>query len=73
MNFIILVSVISIGNSCVYGGSLTLTALAEQGYAPKIFTYIDKAGRPLPSTIVILFFCFLGYITLNSSGPVVFD
>jgi len=38
MNFIILVSVISIGNSGVYGGSRTLTALVEQGYAPKVFT-----------------------------------
>jgi amino acid permease len=73
MNFIILVSVISIGNSGVYGGSRTLTALAEQGYAPKIFTYIDKSGRPLFSTILILVFGCLGYVTLASSGAVVFD
>lgn len=51
MNFIILISVVSIGNSGVYGGSRTLTALAEQGYAPKFFAYIDKSGRPLWSTI----------------------
>jgi len=73
MNFIILISVISIGNSGVYGGSRTLTALAEQGYAPKIFTYIDKSGRPLFSTLAILIFGCLGYINLSASGPVVFD
>jgi amino acid transporter len=73
MNFIILVSVISIGNSCVYGGSRTLTALADQGYAPRIFSYVDKAGRPLPSTILILAFGCLGYITLAADGGVVFD
>ncbi|KAH8593038.1 amino acid permease [Bisporella sp. PMI_857] len=73
MNFIILVSVISIGNSGVYGGSRTLTALADQGYAPKIFSYVDKAGRPTFSTIAILLFGLLGYINLNSDGPVVFD
>lgn len=73
MNFIILVSVISIGNSGVYGGSRTLTALAEQGYAPKFFTYIDRAGRPLWSTIAILAFGALGYVSLSASGTVVFD
>jgi amino acid permease len=73
MNFIILVSVISIGNSGVYGGSRTLTALAEQGYAPKVFTYIDRSGRPLFSTIAILAFGALGYINLASNGAVVFD
>lgn len=73
MNFIILVSVISIGNSGVYGGSRTLTALADQGYAPKIFSYVDKAGRPTFSTALILAFGLLGYINLNASGPLVFD
>jgi amino acid transporter len=73
MNFIILISVVSIGNSGVYGGSRTLTALAEQGYAPKFFAYIDRSGRPLFSTIAILLFGCLGYITLSASGPVVFD
>jgi len=73
MNFIILISVISIGNSGVYGGSRTLTALAEQGYAPKCFAYIDKSGRPLWSTIAILVFGCLGYINLSADGPVVFD
>ncbi|KAH8656508.1 amino-acid permease inda1 [Tricladium varicosporioides] len=73
MNFIILISVISIGNSGVYGGSRTLTALAEQGYAPKFFAYIDRAGRPLWSTIAILACGLLAYVNLASAGPVVFD
>lgn len=73
MNVVILVSVISIGVSGVYGGSRTLTALAQQGYAPKIFTYIDRSGRPLPSVFAILIFGPLAYVNLNASGPVVFD
>ena len=73
MNFIILISVISIGNSGVYGGSRTLPALAEQGYAPKIFAYIDRSGRPLFSTIAIFVFGCLGYVNLSATGPVVFD
>ncbi|KAK5938289.1 Amino-acid permease inda1 [Knufia obscura] len=73
MNVVILVSVISIGVSCVYGGSRTLTALGQQGYAPRIFAYIDRSGRPLPSVILNLAFGGIAYITLASSGSTVFD
>lgn len=73
MNVVILVSVVSIGVSCVFGGSRTLTALAQQGYAPKIFAYIDRSGRPLPSVAINLAFGALAYVTLASSGGVVFD
>jgi amino acid transporter len=34
MNAVITISVMSIAMSCVYAGSRTLMALAEQGYAP---------------------------------------
>ncbi|KAL1639224.1 Amino-acid permease inda1 [Diplodia intermedia] len=73
INVVILVSVISIGLSGVYGGSRTLTALAEQGYAPKAFAYIDKAGRPLWSTIAIIACGLLAYINLDEDGQIVFD
>lgn len=73
MNFIILVSVVSIANSGVYGGSRTLAALAEKGYAPKCFVYVDKSGRPLWATIAILAWGPLAYINLSASGPLIFD
>lgn len=72
MNVVILVSVVSIGVSGVYGGSRTLTALADQGYAPKFFTYVDRSGRPLWSVIFILMWGPLAYINLTSTGEVVF-
>lgn len=72
MNLTILVSVLSIGVSGVYGGSRTLTALAQQGYAPKIFTYIDKSGRPLFSVISLILFGFIAYVSLSTSGATVF-
>ncbi|GAB1313438.1 Amino-acid permease inda1 [Madurella fahalii] len=73
MNVVILVSVLSIGVSAVYGGSRTLTALSQQGYAPKIFSYIDRSGRPLFSVIAIGIFGPLAYINLSADGPTVFD
>ncbi|KAI0798374.1 amino acid permease/ SLC12A domain-containing protein [Xylaria sp. FL0064] len=72
MNVVILVSVISISVSGVYGGSRTLTALAQEGYAPKLFTYVDRSGRPLFSVIFLLAFGGLAYVELASSGDVVF-
>jgi amino acid transporter len=74
INTIIVVSVISIGLSGVYGGSRTLTAMAEQGYAPKIFDYVDRAGRPLYSTILVLVVGLLAFAgTEPKSGQELFD
>ncbi|KAF1950377.1 amino-acid permease inda1 [Byssothecium circinans] len=73
MNVVILVSVVSIGVSGVYGGSRTLTALGEQGYAPKVFTYIDRSGRPLVSVGAILIFGALAYMNLSAGGETVFN
>jgi len=73
MNVVILVSVVSIGVSGVYGGSRTLTALADQGYAPKIFTYMDRSGRPLWSVLFILMWGPLAYMNLASTGETVFN
>lgn len=49
MNAVILIAVLSVGNSSVYGSSRTLAALADQRQAPKILGYIDRKGRPLVS------------------------
>jgi len=61
VNATITVSVLSIGMSCVYAGSRTLLALAEQGYAPKFFRRVDKAGRPTWAVLAIMAFFPLAY------------
>lgn len=47
MNAVVLISVLSVGNSAVYGCSRTIAALAAQGHAPKFLSYVDRQGRPL--------------------------
>jgi amino acid transporter len=62
MNVVILIAVLSVGNSSVYGSSRTMAALADRGQAPKILGYIDNTGRPLVSIIVasaIGLLCFI--------------
>jgi len=49
MNVVIMIAVLSVGNSSIYGSSRTLAALAEQGQAPQILGYIDRKGRPIVS------------------------
>ncbi|CEQ40628.1 SPOSA6832_02272 [Sporobolomyces salmonicolor] len=66
-------SVLSIGLSCVYAGSRVLTALAETGYAPRAFTYVDKSGRPLFSVIAVLLFGPIAYVNVVSAGDTVFN
>lgn len=74
INAVIVISVISIGLSGVYGGSRTLTAMAEQGYAPKMFSYVDRAGRPLYSTLLILAVGFLAFAGVKpEEGQKLFD
>lgn len=74
INMVIMLSVISIGISGIYGGSRTLTALAEQNYAPKVFAYVDRAGRPLFSTALILFFGLIAYVGVDQkNGKELFD
>lgn len=72
-NAVIMFSVVSIGLSGVYGGSRTLCALAEQGYAPSFFTYVDRAGRPLWATIFVLAWSPLAFMTLDTGGSIAFD
>ncbi|KAJ5082127.1 General amino-acid permease GAP2 [Penicillium argentinense] len=62
MNVVIMIAVLSVGNSSVYGSSRTLAALAEQGQAPRFLAYIDRKGRPIWSIAVasaLGLLCFL--------------
>ncbi|PPQ70266.1 hypothetical protein CVT26_014555 [Gymnopilus dilepis] len=72
VNVTICVSVMSIGMSSVYATSRTMVALAETGYAPKFFTYVDKAGRPLWALVFILLWGPIAYVNVAAAGDVVF-
>lgn len=60
-NAVILIAVLSVGNSSVYGASRTLAALADQGQAPRFLGYIDREGRPLPAIIITTACGFLAF------------
>jgi amino acid transporter len=62
MNAVILIAVLSVGNSAVYGSSRTLAALADQKLAPEFLSYIDRKGRPLVAILVAGTVGLLSYI-----------
>ncbi|MCJ1247460.1 glyceraldehyde-3-phosphate dehydrogenase 1 [Trapelia coarctata] len=66
MNVVIMIAVLSVGNSSIYGSSRTLAALAEQKQAPKMFAYIDKRGRPL---VAIVFASVFGLLAFLAASP----
>ncbi|KAF5019006.1 hypothetical protein F66182_8996 [Fusarium sp. NRRL 66182] len=73
MNAIILVAVISVGNSAVFGSSRTLAALAEQSHAPQIFAYVDRQGRPLMAILLAACVGLLAFLADMSYHDAVFE
>lgn len=71
MNAVILIAILSAGNSGMYASTRMLWYLAKQGHAPKIFSHINKNGIPmyaLIATASIGLFVFLS--SLFGSGAV---
>lgn len=70
MNIVITASVISVANSCAFGSTRTLHALAGKGMAPKFFRFVDKHGRPIPCVVLQLLFGLLAYISIAPNAGV---
>jgi len=71
-NAVILISVLSVANSCTFGSTRTMQALAANGMGPKFFAYVDKHGRPVVVVIIQLLFGCLAFINLAPNGGVIF-
>ena len=65
-NVVIMIAVLSVGNSSIYGSSRTLAALADQGQNFRIFGYIDRKGRPIVSIAVASALGFLAFLAGSS-------
>ncbi|KAI9765855.1 MAG: glyceraldehyde-3-phosphate dehydrogenase 1 [Geoglossum simile] len=65
MNVVIMIAVLSVGNSSIYGSSRTLAALAEQGQAPKALAYIDRKGRPIIGIAIASLIGLLAYLAAS--------
>lgn len=73
VNVVILVAVLSVGNSSVYGASRTLSSLAEQGQAPRFLAYIDRKGRPILAIALTSVFGLLCFLAASDKQTLVFE
>ncbi|CCK71528.1 amino acid transporter BAP3 KNAG_0H01150 [Huiozyma naganishii CBS 8797] len=72
INAVILISVISVANSSLYASPRLLCSLAQQGYAPKFLTYIDRQGRPLTALATCSLFGVIGFAAASNQEEQVF-
>ena len=62
MNFVILTSVLSAGNTGLYGATRVLYAMGQQGKAPKWFAKVTKRGVPLNALNFTAFFGLFSFL-----------
>lgn len=72
-NVMVLIALLSIGNSAVYGFSRTILSLSQQGLAPRIFNYVDRSGRPLVGIAVSAIVGLLAFVAASPKEADVFD
>ena len=72
MNAVITISVISVANSCTFGSTRTMQAMAADHMGPKFLAYVDHKGRPVWCVVVQLCFGLLAFIQEASVGSTVF-
>merc|ERR1711964_559371 len=66
MNAVVMIAVLSVANSSMYGATRTLQALAEQGQAPRIIAYVDRKGRPMVAILICSAIGLLSYLYVSS-------
>lgn len=69
----IFISCLSSINSAIYFCARSLTRLAVDGYAPKVFTKVTKRGVPWVSTQTVHLFGFLSLLAMDSSSAVAYN
>ncbi|KAK1999844.1 amino acid permease [Colletotrichum falcatum] len=72
-NAVITISVISVANSCTFGSTRTMQAMAERGMAPRALAYVDKHGRPIWCVAIQLAFGLLAFIGESADSSTVFS
>lgn len=73
MNAVLLITMLSAANSGVYSSSRTLMALAEDGKAPRFFTFVNRFGIPIWAVLASCFIGCLAFLTSLFGSGVVFN
>ncbi len=63
VNAVILIAILSAGNSGMYASTRMLWYLAEKGHVPSIFARVNKRGVPIPALIATTLVAMLAFLT----------
>ncbi|KAF3766562.1 putative amino acid permease [Cryphonectria parasitica EP155] len=72
INFVVLTSAWSAGNSYILANSRILYGMAQENHAPKIFLRTNRMGIPYVGVSFTSIFICLGFMSLSSSASVAF-
>ncbi|KAK1640207.1 amino acid permease [Colletotrichum phormii] len=72
-NAVITIAVISVANSCTFGSTRTMQAMAERGMAPRFLAYVDKQGRPIWCVLIQIAFGLLAFVGESADSSTVFS
>lgn len=73
INAIILVAILSAGNSGMYASTRMLWYLAKEGHVPKVFAKVNKRGVPMPALIATTLVAGLAFLcSFFGNGTVYF-
>lgn len=73
INAVILIAILSAGNSGMYASTRMLWFLAKEGHVPEVFSRVNKRGVPLNALIVTTLVAMLAFLSsLFGNGKVYF-
>lgn len=72
-NAVITLAVISVANSCTFGSTRTMQAMAERGMAPRFLAYVDGKGRPIWCIVIQIAFGLLAFIGEATDQSTIFS
>lgn len=73
INALIVISVISAGNSSLYVASRTILFMASTGKAPKIFSKVDKRGVPWAALLLSNLGACISFLSLSGSAGELYE
>ncbi|RSL42134.1 hypothetical protein CEP53_012355 [Fusarium sp. AF-6] len=68
VNFLLLTSIFSAGNTYTYCATRALYSLALEGRAPRFLRYCNKAGVPVYCFFIVMCFPFLSFLQVGSDS-----
>ncbi|CAN8103657.1 unnamed protein product [Discula destructiva] len=73
INFVVLTSAWSSGNSSLLNASRVLFGMAKENHAPKIFLRTNRMGVPYVAVGFVSLWCCLAFMSLSASAAVAFE